>query len=67
MKIVDSELVKSVDWSDDQVLSGLCTDEDYFIVVNPELEDSILKLIDIDIQLNINCVKYNMIHSTFIK
>ena len=60
MKIVDSKLVKSVDWSNDQVLSGLCTDEEYFIVVNPELDDSILKLIDIDIQLNNNCVKYKI-------
>ena len=60
MKIVDSELVKSVDWSNDQVLSQLCTDEEHFIVVNPELDSSILKLIDIDIQLSNNCVKYKI-------
>ena len=60
MKIVDAELVKSVDWSSDQILSTLCTDQDYFIVVNPELDVSILKLIDIDIQLSDNCIKYKI-------
>ena len=60
MKIVDAELVKSVDWNSNQVLSQLCTDEDYFLVVNPELDESILKLIDIDVQLSDNCIKYKI-------
>jgi hypothetical protein len=60
MKIVDAELVKSVDWNSNQALSRLCTDEDYFLVVNPELDESILKLIDIDVQLSDNCIKYKI-------
>ena len=60
MKIVDAELVKSVDWNSNQALSQLCTNEDYFLVVNPELDESILKLIDIDVQLSDNCIKYKI-------
>jgi hypothetical protein len=60
MKIINSELVKTVDWSDNQVLSQLCTDEEYFIVVNPELDSSILKLINVDVQLSNNCIKYKI-------
>ena len=60
MKIIDKKLVESVDWSNDHVLSRLCTDEDYFIVVNPELDLSVLNLINIDIQLSDNCVKYKI-------
>jgi hypothetical protein len=60
MKIIDNELVKAVDWSDNQALSQLCTDEEYFIVVNPELDSSILKLINVDIQLSNNCIKYKI-------
>jgi hypothetical protein len=60
MKIVDAELVKSVDWNSNQALSRLCTDKDYFLVVNPELDESILKLIDIDVQLSDNCIKYKI-------
>jgi len=59
MRIVDKRLVESVDWNDDQVLSQLCFD-DYFIVVNPELEESILNLITVDVPLNNNCVKYKI-------
>jgi hypothetical protein len=60
MKILDKKLVLSADWSNDQVLSQLCQDEDYFIVVNPELDESILDLIKIDIPLNDRCVKYKI-------
>jgi hypothetical protein len=60
MKIIDSELVKSVDWSDNDRLSRLCSGEEYFIVVNPELDASILKLINVDIPLNDYCIKYKI-------
>jgi hypothetical protein len=59
MKIVDAKLVKSVDWSNDQNLHQLCSD-DYFIVVNPELDQSILKLITVDVPLNELCIKYKI-------
>lgn len=60
MKILDKKLVESVDWNSNQALSQLCTNEDYFLVVNPELDESILKLIDIDVQLSDNCIKYKI-------
>lgn len=60
MKIVDQQIVKAVDWSSDQVLSQLCYDEDYFVVVNPELDNSVLSLITNEISLNNNCVKYKI-------
>jgi hypothetical protein len=59
MKIVDKRVVELVDWSDDQILSQLCNDE-HFIVVNPELDKSILDLITLDIPLNDCCVKYKI-------
>jgi hypothetical protein len=59
MKIVDKHLVESVEWNNDQVLSQLCSD-DYFIVVNPELSESILGLITVDIPLDNHCVKYKI-------
>lgn len=60
MKVINRQLVAPVDWNNDQVLSQLCNDEDYFIVVNPELDESILKLITVDIPLNDRCVKYKI-------
>jgi hypothetical protein len=60
MRIIDNRLVESVDWNNDQVLSQLCHDEDYFIVVNPELTESILNLINIDIPLDNQCIKYKI-------
>ena len=60
MKIVNDELVKSVDWANDQILSKLCTDEEHFIIVNPEFNSSILKLINVDICLTDSCVKYKI-------
>ena len=60
MNILDKKLVESVEWNSDQVLSQLCTDEDYFLVVNPELDESILKLITIKIPLSDYCVKYKI-------
>ena len=60
MKIIDKKLVASVDWSDDHVLSQLCRDEDYFVVVNPELEESILNLINVSIPFSNACVKYKI-------
>ena len=60
MKILDKKLVESVNWNSDQVLSQLCTDEDYFLVVNPELDESILKLITTEIPLSEYCVKYKI-------
>jgi hypothetical protein len=59
MRIVDKHLVESVEWNNDQVLSQLCSDE-YFIVVNPELTESILNLITVDIPLDNRCIKYKI-------
>jgi hypothetical protein len=36
------------------------SNEEYFIVVNPELDESILKLITVDIPLNDYCIKYKI-------
>ena len=60
MHIVDKKLVVSIDWNNDQALSQLCRDQDYFLVVNPELDESILDLITTDIPLNDYCVKYKI-------
>ena len=60
MKIIDKKLVQSVDWNNDQILSQLCSEEDYFLIVNPELDESILKLINVNIPLNDYCVKYKI-------
>ena len=59
MKVIDKSLVESVDWSSDQNLHKL-SNEEYFIVVNPELDESILKLITVDITLNDYCIKYKI-------
>jgi hypothetical protein len=59
VKIIDKKLVESVDWSNDQNLHQLCNEE-YFIVVNPELDESILRLITIDVPLNEFCIKYKI-------
>ena len=60
MHIVDKKLVVTIDWNNDQALSQLCRDQDYFLVVNPELDESILDLITTDIPLNDYCVKYKI-------
>jgi hypothetical protein len=59
MKVIDKSLVESVDWSSDRNLHKL-SNEEYFIVVNPELDESILKLITVDITLNDYCIKYKI-------
>jgi hypothetical protein len=60
MRIVDKHLVELVEWNNDQVLSQLCSDADYFIVVNPELTESILNLITVDVPLDNRCIKYKI-------
>jgi hypothetical protein len=60
MKIIDKTLVETVNWADDHVLSQLCRDEEYFVVVNPELDNSVLSLIVHEVPLNNNCVKYKI-------
>jgi hypothetical protein len=60
MKVIDKHLVESIDWSNDQNLSLLCQEEDYSIIVNPELDKSILKLITIDIPPSDSCIKYKI-------
>lgn len=60
MKVVDKNLVASVNWADDQVLSQLCRDEEYFVVVNPELDESYLTLINAIVPLTDSAVKYKI-------
>jgi hypothetical protein len=63
MRIIDPELVASIKWNGDskaydQQLSELCKDGQHFIIINPELKGDVLSLINVDIPLNDNCIKY---------
>ena len=49
MRIIDKEIVKLIEWTNseeyDKKLSQLCQDGDHFLVINPELDNSVLNFI----------------------
>jgi hypothetical protein len=65
MRIIDKEIVKLIEWTNseeyDKKLSQLCQDGDHFLVINPELDNSVLNFININLSiLDERCIKYKV-------
>ena len=60
MRTIDSDLIKGISPSDDESLSKLGGGVESFVVVNPELDMSVLDYINLHIEPTSNCFKFKV-------